>query len=215
MGLNRQMRLGFGRFSGGSRAAFAVAIAAVLAGMSAAPTSGATIFQRLFGRGGGSAATPPDGLQIDPQDYEAVGYCPELRLQVGGESYALFERDHDGDAKYVRYLGSITSSARECTTVTDTGMSIKVGVAGRIVAGPKGGPGKVTMPLKVTVLKQHGNKVLFSKSYTAAVTLAGSDLSATFSQVIDPVAFKRSADDEDLIIYVGFDPGKTTSNRTG
>jgi hypothetical protein len=209
------MRLTFGRFSGRFRQALAVAAAMAVAGTSAGPTDAATLLQRLFGGGGGASSGPPNALQINPQDFEGPGYCPELRLLVGGENFAMFERDHAGDAKYVRYLGSITDTARECTTITDTGISIKLGVAGRVVAGPKGGAGKVTLPLKVTVLKQHGNKVLFSKTYSATVTLGGADLSGTFSQVIDPVAFKRTANDEDLIIYVGFDQGKTAASPTG
>jgi len=208
------MRLTFGRFSGRSGQTLSVALAVGLAAATAGTGNAATVLQRLFGGGGGSAP-PPNALQINPQDFQAAGYCPELRVLVGGESYATFERDHDGDAKYVRYLGSITNTARECTDVSDTGISMKVGIAGRVVAGPKGGAGKVSLPIKVTVLKQHGNKVMFSKGYTATVTLGGSDLTGTFSQVIDPVAFKRTADDEDLIIYIGFDTGKAPPGRTG
>src|SRR6185295_3240050 len=169
-GVNRRMRLVFGRFSGRFRMALALAVAMAAVATIAAPTDAATLLQRLFGGGGGggggNSSAPPNALEINPQDFQGPGYCPELRLLVGGETYATFEREHDGDAKYVRYLGTITDTARECTTVSDTGMSIKIGIAGRVVAGPKGSAGKVTLPLKVTVVKQHGNKVMFSKTYS-------------------------------------------------
>ena len=78
------------------------------------------------------------------------------------------------------------------------------------MAGPKGAPGKLTLPLRVTVVKQSTDAVLFNKAFTATVAVSpGGDLSADFSQVIDPVAFKRTALDEDIIVYVGFDAKPT------
>src|SRR5690348_8852064 len=120
-GVNRRMRLVFGRFSGRFRGALALAVAMAAATM-AGPTDAATLLQSLFGGGGGggNSSAQPNALKINPQDFQGPGYCPELRLLVGGETYATFEREHDGDAKYVRYLGSITDAARECTTVSDT-----------------------------------------------------------------------------------------------
>jgi len=58
-------------------------------------------------------------------------------------------------------------------------MSIKIGVTGRVVADPKAAPAR-SRCRSSDVLKQHGNKVLFSKSYNTTVTIAGADLRATF-----------------------------------
>jgi hypothetical protein len=209
------MRLVFGGFPLARRGAVAAALTVAFVAVGATSSDGATIFQRLFGGGQAKTATPGNALEVDPNDFAAPAYCPELHLQVGGEAYATFERDHENDGKYVRYLGSISQTARECLSVTETGISLKVGVAGHVIAGPKGVAGKVTMPIRITVVKQHGNKVLFDKSYPTTVTVGGSGLTGDFSQVIDSIAFKRTKDDEDLIIYVGFDQGKTGSATTG
>jgi len=114
--MNRSMRLTFSRFSAPTGKALAVAVAALLAAVRlrrpVPPRSSSGCSRRWrFG-------APAAALQINPQEFEAPAYCPELRLLVA-ETYATFERDHDGDAKYVRYLGSITASARECTAVSD------------------------------------------------------------------------------------------------
>src|SRR3954469_13531029 len=204
------MRVSSRQLRSTGRVVLAVSLAMALAAAGATSSSGA-IFPRLFGGGQAKAPPPADALQVNPNDFATPGYCPELHLQLGGEAYAMFERDHQDDAKYVRYLGSINQTARECHSVTDTSVSLKVGVAGHVIAGPKGVAGKITMPIKVTVVKQRGNKVLFSKTYPTAVTVGGAELSGDFSQVIDPITFKRTPDDEDLIIYVGFDQGKTAT----
>jgi hypothetical protein len=51
---------------------------------------------------------------------------------------------------------------------------------------------------------------MFDKAYTATVTV-GPDLAADFSQVIDNISFKRTVNDEDIILYVGFDAGKPSA----
>jgi hypothetical protein len=209
------MRFAFRQSREIRRSGLATALAVAFVAAGATCSDAATIFQRLFG-GGQKAESPPAGaLQVDPNDFAAPAYCPELHLQVGGEAYATFQPDHDGEAKYVRYLGSISQTARECLSVSDTALSLKVGVSGRVVAGPKGGIGKVTMPIRVTVVKQHGNKVLFDKTYPTAMSVSGSDLKGTFSQVFEPISFKRTANDEDLIIYVGFVQDKPAAGPTG
>jgi hypothetical protein len=200
----------FGLFRGRYGRAVAAALTAALVVAGAGSADSQTLLQRLFGGGGGAGAPPrnTDALTVDPKVLATPGYCPEVRIPLGGETFQLFDANHDGDQKFVRYLASITRTARECIVVTETGISLKVGIAGRLVAGPRGAAGKVTMPLRVTVLKQHGSTVVFDKTYNATVTVNGGDLSAEFSQVIDPVAFKRTILDEDLIVYVGFDQGK-------
>ena len=69
-------------------------------------------------------------------------------------------------------------------------LSIKVGVAGRILAGPKGGAGTVTMPMRIAVARQHDNSVLFSKAFSVNATLTAPEFSADYSEVFDQVAFK-------------------------
>ena len=50
--------------------------------------------------------------------------------------------------------------------------------------------------------------MFFTKEYKVPVALAA-DYSADFSQVFDDVVVDVTEQDRDLIIYVGFDQGKT------
>jgi hypothetical protein len=192
----------------------AFTLAGLLVASAAVPASGQNLLQRLFPRITGS--TPPaeqgqsesGALVVDPKVLMTPGYCPEIRIPLGGETFATFDANHQGDPKFVRYLASITKTARECLVVTETGMALKLGIAGRVVAGPKGGAGKLTLAFRVTVIKQHGNVLLHDKTYSTAVMITGAGLAADFAHVIDPVVFKRTVLDEDIIVYIGFDTGK-------
>jgi hypothetical protein len=209
----------FGAFRGQFRRIVAWGVVGLLVTGWALPANGQTLLQRLFpritgatGSTGSTAPAAPDQstsqkpLVVDPNLLITPGYCPEVRIPLGGEAFELFDPDHVGDARYARYLITITKTARECLAVTETSITLKLGIAGRVVAGPRGGPGKVPITFRVTVIKQHGNTVMLDKKYTTTVTVGG-DLNSDFAHVIDAVTFKRTVLDEDIIVYVGFDIG--------
>ncbi len=171
------------------------------------------------GSGGGLSglfATDPNaGVKtVAKQDYSPdffikSGYCPPVQVLPGTESLVVYDRGHDDDANFIRSQGSILETARECHAIDAGTLAIKVGVAGRVLAGPKGGAGTVTMPLRVAVTKQNGGAVLFSKAYPVKVSLTAPDFAADYSEVYDQVIVKVGPDDRDLIVYVGFDEGKS------
>ena len=134
-------------------------------------------------------------------------YCPPLQIRADTEALTFYERGHDNEPGYVRFLGSITRTARECHLEGNT-LVMKIGVAGRVVAGPKGGPASLTLPLRIAVVKQGGGEgPLYSQLFKIPVTVAAPDFGADYDQVFDRVAFPVSPDDRNLIAYVGFDEG--------
>lgn len=145
---------------------------------------------------------------ITPDMFLDAGYCPPVQIRPGTESVMIYERNHEEDPAYVRFQGSITKTARECHTLGGTTLTIKVGIAGRLTAGPKGAAGKYTLPLRVAVVKQHGNTVFYSQVSKVVLTIAAPAYAADFTQVVDNVSFQIGPDDRDLIVYVGYDEGK-------
>ena len=125
--------------------------------------------------------------KFDANYFAKTGYCPPVHILPGTESMVVYDKGHDGDAAFVRTQGSITETARECQALDATTLSIKVGVGGRILAGPKGGAGTVTMPIRIAVARQHDNSVLFSKAFPVTVDLTAPDFGADYSQVFDQV----------------------------
>ncbi len=192
----------------------AVAAAAFLAGCASSGGGGGGLFG-LFGAGNPNAGvTTVDNKSYPPDFFLKSGYCPPVQILPGTESLIVYERGHDGDPKSIRSQGSISKTARECHALDASTLSIKVGVAGRVLAGPKGGAGTVTMPIRIAVVKQHGGNVLFSKAFPVTVTLTAPEFVSDFSDVFDQVTVKVTPDDRDLIVYVGFDEGKPKS-KTG
>ena len=71
----------------------------------------------------------------------------------------------------LRYQGSITRTARECHLNGST-MTMKVGIEGRIITGPAGGPGNVDVPMRIAVVQEGVTpKVVASKFGRETVTL--------------------------------------------
>jgi hypothetical protein len=144
---------------------------------------------------------------IPPEYFTAPTYCPVVRIRGGTQAFTIYEPGHEGDPSFVRYQGSITETARECRKTMD-GFEVKVGVAGRAVAGPKGGQGTVSLPLRV-VLTQQSSGVKFSELYEIPVTIMPSTLGGDFSQVVEWIPVTAPPNEKDFIIYVGFDEGTT------
>lgn len=135
------------------------------------------------------------------------GYCPPVQIRAGTEQLRIYERGKQDDPSAIRYQASISETARECHAVGADTLSVRLGVAGRVVAGPKGAPGNVTLPIRVAVSKQSDNSVLFSQAFNVPASLKGTDLSVAFTQVFEQIQFRVGPADRDLIIFVGFDEG--------
>jgi hypothetical protein len=154
-----------------------------------------------------AVVTVPNQDVLPAEFFVAQGYCPPVQIRPGTESFVVHERGQEGNPAFVRYQASITKTARECHPVGPDTLSIKVGVAGRLTAGPKGGAGSATLPLRIVVVKQAGSAVFYSEVFSVPVTVTAPTFAADYSQVIDQVTVKVGSGDRDLIVYVGFDEG--------
>jgi hypothetical protein len=192
----------------------AVCVAALAA--SCASTSGGSKPGGLFaGDPNRNVVTVQSDETATIEAYISQGYCPPVEIRAGTESVDFYERGHEDDPAYVRYQGSITKTARECHPLGPDTLSIKVGIAGRLTAGPKGGAGSATLPLRVAVIKQHGGNVLYSQVFKVPVIVVAPQFFGDFSQVVDQVNLQLASGDRDLIIYVGFDEGTPKPKPTG
>ncbi len=143
--------------------------------------------------------TPADFVKRD-------SYCPPIQIRAGTATMEVHERGHEGEQQYVRYLASISQKARECSMVGET-LTMKIGFAGRVVAGPKGSAGNITLPIRIAVAKQFGGTgPLFSQLYKIPVTLSPPSFGANYNHV-EQVTVQVPPSDRNLIIYVGFDEG--------
>ena len=111
-----------------------------------------------------AAARPKD--EIDVRQYLGPNYCPELRILKGAELMRPRTRGgHEDDPKFVIWQASVGKTARECLYDLQGSLTLKVGVSGRVIAGPKGGAATVTVPVEIAVVK-HKEAVLATEDST-------------------------------------------------
>jgi hypothetical protein len=137
--------------------------------------------------------------------------CPEVQVRIGAATLMIGSKPGEGEpaALDLRYQGSIIRTARECHVSAGV-MTMKVGIEGRIITGPAGGPGTIDVPLRIAVVHEGINpKVVVSKFGRETVIINSAIDRATFTHVDPDVAFPlpQPLDYIDqYVVYVGFDP---------
>jgi hypothetical protein len=149
-----------------------------------------------------SAGTPPPSTPAPATDAD----CPQITVRTGASTWQL---PGGARATAVRYQGTLGQLARECAILGDT-MTIKVGVEGRVLVGPRGGAGTVEVPLRIALVHEGPQpRSVWTKFYSVKVNVAPGTSQAVFAQVEDDLTFQLPINRTDLqsyIVYVGFDP---------
>ncbi len=153
----------------------------------------------------GEAADDKPQTQASAAPYYGSGYCPKIEIRSGTEALRKYTKPNEPSRESIVWQASIGETARQCKEDPNGTMTIKVGVSGRVLAGPKGTPGDVTVPVRVAVVKFQ-EAVLTSELYKEKVTI-GTELSTVFRRVYQ-IEVPSPGNDRDYIIYVGFDDGK-------
>src|SRR5512140_1963099 len=202
--------MGAGR-AGHWRVALSLAVAgAVLSGCAGGSMFGAssdsspsigTRFSQLFGsKSQAVGETPPP-----PVDNELS--CPPVSIRAGASTYAVAAPGKQPVGNDLRYQATITRTARDCTQ-TGGEITARIGILGRVIAGPAGNPPTVEIPLRVAVV-QGGvqEKTIATKVYRTTVSMTESG-SIPFSLVAEDMVYPvpPGATGDSYIFYIGFDP---------
>jgi hypothetical protein len=157
-----------------------------------------------------SAQAPSDGPSGEPDD------CPRLDIRQGASTLQIAAPGEDRQALAIQYQGVFVRAARECKA-RGTSLAMKIGVQGRIILGPAGAPGQVTVPLRYAIVRENLGQTttVWTKLYTIPVVVPAGQPSVLFSHVESEVVLPiRPADVDDYVIYIGFDPeGAKTQPR--
>src|SRR5512145_2073937 len=100
-----------------------------------------------------SSATPGVTQAASPTPSAPDVECPGVDIRSGASTLNIAAKTGQATAGDLRYQLSFGQTARECT-VQGGAMSIKVGVQGRVILGPMGGPGIVDVPLRYAVVRE-------------------------------------------------------------
>jgi len=184
-------------------AVIGLAIGCHLLAASAAAQSLSDRFKGLFGgKSDEPAATAPA---------EATGEtdltCPPVTVRAGASTMSIAAPGKQAVGNDLRYQAVISKMARECT-INAGQITAKIGIQGRVIAGPAGAPPSVTVPMRVAVIQGGvGEKVIATKAYQTTVDMVEGS-SVPFVIVVDDLIYPAppGALSDSYIFYVGFDP---------
>jgi hypothetical protein len=199
-----------------SNIARVAALSLLIASSAFVPTASAQSFtdklKNLFG--GGSSKSddqqPPPGASEPQPDMD----CPQVAIRAGASTYAVAAPGKQAIGNDVRFQATITKMARDCTQANGE-ITARIGIQGRVIAGPAGAPPSVEVPIRVAVVHGGvGEKVIATKAYRTTVNM-GEDESVPFSFVADDLVYPvppASAADS-YVFYIGFDPQLVTTDK--
>lgn len=182
----------------------------------AAALGGCSSVGGMFGSSS-NASTGDSTAQASVQndDFE----CPGVEVRAGASTLVVTtagtasERPEGAE---LRYQGSIVRSVRECRVAAGQ-VNLKVGIEGRIVLGPAGGPGQLDVPIRVAVVHDGPSpKTVTTKLYRAAVVIPPDQGNSAFTYVAEDLSFPmpaRAGDIDKYVIYLGFDPQSAAPQR--
>ena len=134
--------------------------------------------------------------------------CPFIQIREGASTLTV-SSGGDNAAMSLKYQGTFVRAARQCAVVAGQ-MVMKVGVEGRIILGPQGGPGEINVPLRIAIVDEtpSATKTIVTKLILIPVVIRSADDNPTFAHVEDNLSFPMpsSSDLENYIVYIGFDP---------
>ena len=132
--------------------------------------------------------------------------CPDIRVVDGQSAYRTYASSEQSNAN-VRHQYSFGDLARECSVRDGKLIDIRIGVSGYVLSGPKGGPGSFQVPVRVSVRQDAEDKIVATKSYKIAASIAQGEAQAPFVLVTDSltVPLLRKDAGHDYTILIGFD----------
>lgn len=162
-------------------------------------------FSELFGSKSQAVGEKPP----PPVDNELS--CPPVSIRAGASTYTVAAPGKEPVGNDVRFQATITRTARDCKQNGDQ-ITARIGILGRVIAGPAGTPTAVEIPLRVAVV-QGGiqEKTIATKVYRTTVSMT-EDGSVPFSLVAEDLSYPmpQGADGDSYIFYIGFDPQALT-----
>ncbi|MGE0501551.1 MAG: hypothetical protein AB7I79_07765 [Rhizobiaceae bacterium] len=138
---------------------------------------------------------------------ELRAYCPAVTLREGAAIVRSFAKGGDADPAKLQYQAAISDATRACTR-SDSMLTMNVAVAGRVVTGPAGATGTVTLPIRVAVTR--GEEVLYSQIHQYQVALSPSGATQFIfndPNVVIPIPAPRTVQ-----VFAGFDEGPAKKN---
>jgi hypothetical protein len=163
-------------------------------------------------------APPPPSTKVSEKDL--LAYCPVLTLREGTAFYSEYakgakksKKDEDDplanpdaqtdNSANLIYQASISDVTRSCNYQGGM-LTMNVAVAGRVVPGPMGRAGSITLPIRIVVLRD--GDVIYSNLAKYPVQVTDTSEAAQFLYSNPNVTFDAPAK-RNIQVFAGFDAG--------
>jgi hypothetical protein len=197
-----------------ARVMVAAAVAGGLSCLTMAPASAQSItdrFKNLFGGKSDEQAAP--AASAVPQDTGDLT-CPPVTVRSGASTYAVAAPGKQPVGNDLKFQATISKMARECS-VNGGVITARIGIQGRVIAGPSGAPPSVQVPIRVAVVQGGvAEKTIATKAYQTTVTMTEGG-SEPFTLVAEDLTYPApsGAVGDSYIFYIGFDPQSLKPER--
>ena len=129
--------------------------------------------------------------------------CPKVEVRGGAAAWQITDKTDGG----LRYQATLGRFSRECR-FTSPEMTMRIGIQGRVLMGPKGAAGLVNVPIRLAVVEEGpAPKPVWTRLYMVPVTIGAEVMQVDFSMVAEEPSFPKpdAATLERYVVYVGFD----------
>lgn len=176
--------------------------------MLASPASSQSLTDRFKGLfGGKSEEAPAEGARPKADEVPSDLFCPPVSIRAGASTYQVGMPGKQPVGNDLRFQATITRTARDCSYNSGE-ITARIGIQGRVIAGPAGAPASVEIPLRVAVV-QSGvqEKTIATKAYRTSVSMS-EDGSVPFTLVAEDMVYPApsGAVGDTYVFYIGFDP---------
>jgi len=200
---------------GSGQTIVAVVLAVALTGCSSNSLTSSATSPATTSSGGGSSFRERMSKMFfgSPEEAQAAANladpnmdCPLADIRAGASTLQI-NTGTEKEQSTLRYQATIARLARECA-VSGATMTLKVGVQGRVILGPAGGPGQMELPLRYALIQEGPEpKTILTKLNRFTVTINEGQTNVPFLQVEEGLTFSvpQRVQLENYVVYVGFD----------
>lgn len=140
--------------------------------------------------------------------------CPRFQTWARDNSITTYVDGQIGDGLAVVHRGEITRTARECR-VEPGRVTVKYGFSGRILLGPRGQAGRITLPVNIFVTDAKRERIAAEK-LTVTADLSIEKPIGYFSQVRTVTfAIPQGSRPGEFEVFVGFEQQTPAQPPTG
>jgi len=146
--------------------------------------------------GDGEASSSPVG--------EIAAGCPRLSISPRGGNLTIYEEGRAGDGLAIMHRGEITKTARECH-IEPGRVTVKYGFSGRVLLGPRGQAGNITLPVNVVVTDAKRDRIATDRLNVAAAVAVDNPIG--YFSAVRTVTFEipEGTRPGEFEVFVGFE----------